>query len=267
MRSGQPPHRIDQPGTGLPRVARGDEENQILWALARLPDGDARKTRLRAKLAERYQGLAATLARRYSHRGEPLEDLLQTANVGLVKAINGFEPQRGFAFTSYAVPVILGELKRHFRDCGWAMRVPRRTQLLKLRVHHAVEELAQQLGERPSPRQLAEHLDLGETEVLEGMEGEAVYSTLSLEAFSEGDHPRQFEDGEEDLRIELLVDRASVWPLLDQLEITERTVLLRRFYGNQTQGQIARALGISQPHVSRLESKACAWIRERLAEA
>lgn len=259
-------HRTDHPDTALPRVAREDEENRLLWALGRLPDGDSRRSRLRAELVERFQGLAQSLARRYSHRGEPLEDLLQTANLGLIKAINGFTPDRGFAFTSYAVPVILGELKRHFRDHGWAVRVPRRTQSLKVLVHRAQEELAQQLGEHPSVQQLTEHLGLGEADVLEGMEGEALYSTLSFDALHEYDHSPLPETGEEDCRIELVIDSVSIWPMLNQLPARERTALLLRFYGNQTQSQIARTLGISQAHVSRLQTRACAWIRRNLTE-
>lgn len=241
-------------------------ERELFLELRRLPSADPRGSALRAAIARDYEDFVSALARRYRHRGEPLEDLVQTAGLGLVKAINGFDPERGTTFVAYAAPMILGELKRHFRDSGWAVRVTRRSQKLKLRVHRGLEELGRH-GEEPSVRELARHLELSEEEVVEGLQAERVYSTVSLEALAEAGsgNVELAVTAQDDHRFESVIDHETVWPLLDRLPARERTILLLRFFGNESQSQIAGRLGISQVHVSRLQNRACEKLRDQMA--
>lgn len=252
-----------------PAQRTGDAEVRAIFVeLSRLPSEHPRRRMLRAEIVVRYQGLARSLARRYRGRGEPLDDLVQTANVGLVKAVDGFDVERENAFPVYAVPTIVGELKRHFRDRGWAVHAPRRTQELKLLVHRAINDLTQLHGGTPTVAALAEHLELDDRTVTEGLLSQSAYSSLSIDAFREThkDHLVLEAIVENDRRLDQVVDRISLWPLLGELPDRERAILLRRFYGNQTQSEIALSLGISQVHVSRLQSKACSWLRERLRD-
>ncbi|MFC7722402.1 SigB/SigF/SigG family RNA polymerase sigma factor [Nonomuraea recticatena] len=236
--------------------------------LASLSAGHPRRDWLRQELARRHQGLVETLARRFKCRGEPVEDLIQSGNVGLVKAIDRFDVRRGNTFIGYAVPVILGEIRRHFRDMGWAVHVPRRVQNLKVVTHLAVEHLTQELGRRPTSQELADHLGLDLADVTEGLRADAVYSCLSLDVILSEENCRpEPSDGQDDEGIELVIDRQSLWPLLGALPDRERTVLLLRFFGNQTQSEIAQHLGVSQAHVSRLEAKACSQLRDQLRAA
>ncbi|MDH2426402.1 SigB/SigF/SigG family RNA polymerase sigma factor [Sphaerisporangium sp. TRM90804] len=244
-------------------------EKRLFEQLTRLPDDHPDRERIRDDLARLHQGLVETLSRRFTNRGEPFEDLVQSGNVGLVKAINRFDVNRGCTFTSYAVPVVLGEIRRHFRDSGWMVHVPRRLQELKILVHSASDRMVQLLGRRPTPHELAQELDLTEEEAREGLRADRVYSCLSLDAMTEADNERRDESNiaEVDEDLELVPDRMSLWPLLDQLPERERTVLLLRFFGNQTQSEIATVLQVSQVHVSRIESKACSQLREQLNAA
>lgn len=248
---------------------REPTEKLLFEQLAGLSPGDLRRQRIREDLAARHQRLVNRLARRFTNRGEPLEDLLQSGNVGLVKAIDGFDVQRGHVFTAYAVPMILGEIRKHFRDTGWAMHVPRRLQNLKVMVHAARDDLMQRLGRRPTARELARELDLSVAEAEEGLEVDEVYSCLSLDVMTSEDNERRDEShvAQIDRELDLVVDRLSLWPLLRDLPDTERTVLLMRFFGNQTQAEIAGTLGVSQVHVSRLQARACTELRQRLDAA
>ncbi|MEV0971614.1 SigB/SigF/SigG family RNA polymerase sigma factor [Microtetraspora glauca] len=234
--------------------------------LAELPPGHSRRETLRQELARRHQGLVEALARRFTYRGEPVEDLVQSGNVGLVKAIDRFDLSRGNVFTAYAVPMILGEIRRHFRDAGWAVHVPRRAQNLKILVHEAVDSLTQRLGRRPTSAELAAALGVSVEEADEGMAADSVYSCLSLDLMisEDAERPDTSHIATEDGELDLIVDRESLRPLLADLPDRERTVLLMRFYGNHTQSEIACELGVSQVHVSRLESRACSRLRERL---
>jgi RNA polymerase sigma-B factor len=212
--------------------------------------------RARRELIERYLPLARSLARRYERRGESLDDLVQVASLGLVKAIDRFEPGRGFSFSSYAVPTMLGELRRYFRDSGWALHVPRGVQELALKVNAAVERLSGELGRSPSPQQLADELDLPVEEVLEAIEANAAYDTASLDTpiRSGDDESRGIAEilGETDERFELVEDRVSIGPALKTLPARERLILHLRFVEDCTQSEIAQRIGVSQMHVSRL---------------
>src|SRR3954466_5800322 len=212
--------------------------------------------------------LVEYLARRFRNRGEPLDDLVQVATIGLIKSVDRFDLERGVEFSTYATPTIVGEIKRHFRDKGWAVRVPRRLQELRLALTSATSELSQRNGRSPTVHELAEHLKLSEEEVLEGLESANAYSTLSLDA---GDQGREEESvavvdtlGIDDEALEGVEYRESLKPMLEQLPPREKKILLLRFFGNMTQSQIATELGISQMHVSRLLARTLAQLRQGL---
>ncbi|MEV4477338.1 SigB/SigF/SigG family RNA polymerase sigma factor [Nonomuraea sp. NPDC049504] len=241
-------------------------ERLLFERLTDLPPGHHTSERIRQDLATRHQGLVSSLARRFLHRGEPLEDLLQAGNVGLVKAINGYDITRGHPFTAYAIPMIVGEIKRHFRDTGWAIHVPRRLQNLKMLVHDAGARLTQQLGRPPASQEVARELGLSDQETREGLAANEVYSCLSLDTMISEDNERHDQTvvAQLDKDLELVVDRATLWPLLSELPDQEREVLLMRFFGNHTQSEIAKAFGVSQVQVSRLEARACDRLRRWL---
>jgi RNA polymerase sigma-B factor len=225
-------------------------------------DGDLQARRL---LIERFLPLARSLARRYDGRGESLDDLLQTASLGLVKAIDRFEPQRGLSFSSYAVPTILGELRRYFRDSGWALHVPRGTQELVLKVNATVEQLSGELGRSPSPQQVAAELNLPVEEVLEAIEANAAFETTSLDTplRSGGEDSQTLAEslGASDERFELVEERVSIGPAIKQLPEREQMILQLRFGDNLTQSEIAEKVGVSQMHVSRLIRRALERVR------
>jgi RNA polymerase sigma-B factor len=215
--------------------------------------GDARA---REEVITRFMPLARQLALRYYHGREPLDDLVQVACIGLVKAVDRFEVQRTTAFASYAVPVILGELRRYFRDNGWALHVPRGLQERALSVERAIERLQVANGRSPTPAQLAEELDLSVEAVLEAMDAVHATDTVSLDA------PRPTADGERDAlidsigrddgRLELVEYRETIAAALAALPERERTILSLRFVSDQTQSEIASQLGVSQMQISRL---------------
>ncbi|MEU4426753.1 SigB/SigF/SigG family RNA polymerase sigma factor [Actinoplanes sp. NPDC024001] len=208
---------------------------------------------------------AGRLARRYRGRGEQLEDLEQVARLGLVKAVDRYDPERG-SFTAYAVITISGELKRHFRDRTWGVHVPRRVQDLSLEVGHASMVLTSVLARTPTVAELAERLGVSEAAVLEAVESAAGYSPASLNAPVSGEGEQEFGDllGGVDDDLEAVTDKLTVAELLLRLPARERRMLAMRFYGNRTQAEIAAELGISQMHVSRLLSRALAWLREAM---
>ena len=211
--------------------------------------------------------LVEYLARRFRNRGEPLDDLVQVATIGLIKSVDRFDLERGVEFSTYATPTIVGEIKRHFRDKGWAIRVPRRLQELKLLLTKATSELSQKNGRSPTVAELAGHLQLTEEEVLEGLESANAYSAVSLDApdGADDDSPSVSDSlGIEDEALEGVEYRESLKPLLEQLPPREKKILLLRFFGNMTQSQIATELGISQMHVSRLLARTLAQLRQGL---
>jgi RNA polymerase sigma-B factor len=208
---------------------------------------------------------AGRLARRYRGRGEPLEDLEQVARLGLVNAVDRYDPERG-SFTAYAAITIVGEIKRHFRDRTWGVHVPRRLRDLILEVGQATATLTSELSRAPSVAELAERLETPEDEILAALESAAGYSPASLNAPVGGESAAEFGDlvGESDSDLESVDDRVTVSGLLGRLPWRERRILAMRFYGNQTQAEIAARFGISQMHVSRLLSRALNWLREAM---
>jgi RNA polymerase sigma-B factor len=235
--------------------------------LATLEKTDPRRERLREILVEEHLPLVRHFARRFSNRGEPFDDLLQVGTLGLIAAIDRFDPTRGVEFLSFAVPTITGEIKRHFRDQGWSVRVPRRLQELHLSLNAAVGELAQKNGRAPTPSELAAHLGIPRAEVLEGLAVANAYRSSSLDErlSGEDDSPTLAATlGEEDAALEGVEYRESLQPLLATIPARERRILILRFFGNMTQSQIAADIGISQMHVSRLLSQTLAKLREGL---
>ena len=232
--------------------------------LAELEDGPERET-VRDELVTAWLPMAHRIAGRFRDRGESVEDLRQVAALGLVKAIDRFDPSRG-AFESYAVPTITGEVKRHFRDRMWALRVPRRVQELRNRVRVARRELTQMPGSpEPTAADIAAHTGLTEEEVAAGMEALESFSTLSLDAeLSAGDDGYSLADtlGAADTSYDTVIDRESAKEGLRRLPERERAILYMRFFEDMTQSRIADCLGISQMHVSRLISRSCARVRD-----
>jgi RNA polymerase sigma-B factor len=226
---------------------------------------ETRDSSLRDDLVAAHLGLAEYLARRFANRGEPLDDLIQVASLGLLKAVDRFDPGRGVEFSTYATHTVVGELKRHFRDKGWAVRAPRRMQELYLRLGKVVSSLGQELGRSPTIGELAAETEVSEEEVLEALEAGQAYRFASLDAPVGGD------EGEgESLGSRLgnddpgLVDaerRATLSPLLSQLPPREQMILHLRFFEGLTQSEIAARLGISQMHVSRLLARSMAQLR------
>jgi RNA polymerase sigma-B factor len=234
--------------------------------LRKLPDDSAEYAELRNQLVRMHLPLVEHLARRFRNRGEPLDDLTQVATIGLIKSVDRFDPERGVEFSTYATPTVVGEIKRHFRDKGWAVRVPRRLQELRLALTTATAELSQQHGRSPTVHELAEKLAISEEEVLEGLESANAYSTLSLDVPDTDDESPAVADtlGAEDEALEGVEYRESLKPLLEDLPPREKRILLLRFFANMTQSQIAQEVGISQMHVSRLLARTLAQLREKL---
>lgn len=218
---------------------------------------------LREQLVAAHLGLAEYLARRFANRGEPLDDLVQVASLGLIKAVDRFDPGRGAEFSTYATHTIVGELKRHFRDKGWSIRAPRRMQELYLRLGKVVATLSQELGRSPTIGELARELNVSEEEVLEALEAGQAYRSASLDA------PAGTEEGEtlgarlgdEDPSLEDAERRATLSPLLARLAPRERLIVQLRFFQGLTQSEIAEHLGISQMHVSRLLARSVTELR------
>jgi RNA polymerase sigma-B factor len=240
----------------------------LLKALARTPEDDPDRTSVRDRAIQAWLPLAKHLAQRFNGRGEPLDDLVQIATVGLIKAIDRFDPEYGNDFAAYAVPTIVGEIKRHFRDRTWDVRVPRRLQELKLDINEATSTLSQRLGRSPTVADIAEHLKRSEDEILEGLEGARAYSAVSLQSLvGNGEDGTELGDlfGVEDHELALAEYRASLGPALEALSPREQKIVVLRFFGNLTQTQIAERIGISQMHVSRLLAKSLATMRNHLA--
>jgi RNA polymerase sigma-B factor len=224
----------------------------------------------RAKLIEQYMSLVRSLARRYSYRGEQLEDLVQIGAIGLIKAIDRFDVNRGVELTTYATPNIIGEIKRHFRDRGWSVRVPRGLQELNIQLSRLIEQLTVQHGRSPTIPELAKAAGVTDEEVLEALESGRAYSSLSLSAGSGGgDDDGELDPleslGTEEHQYEVSEDRAVLAPGFRVLDERERRILHLRFFEGLTQSQIAQQVGISQMHVSRLIRRSLEKIRDEIA--
>jgi RNA polymerase sigma-B factor len=230
-------------------------------------DGDLQA---REQLIEQYMSLVRSLARRYSYRGEQLEDLVQIGAIGLIKAIDRFDLERGVELTTYATPNIIGEIKRHFRDKGWSVRVPRGLQELNVQLSRLVEQLTVQLARSPTIPELAKAAGVEEEEVLEALESGRAYTSLSLSVGGGGGDDDDLDPleslGTEEHQYEVSEDRAVLAPGFKALDERERRILQLRFFDGLTQSQIAQQVGISQMHVSRLIRRSLEKIRETIAE-
>lgn len=248
--------------TGIAEEPDQPPEDELVLALfSRLGEDST----VRAEIVERSQPLAVYLARRFAGRGEPVEDLIQVANIGLLGAIDRFDATRGVQFSTYAAPTIVGELKRHFRDKGWAIRVPRRMQELGFRINQALPVLHQALGRSPTIAELAGRLDASKEDVVEAIDAGHAYSTTSLDApiGEEGSTPLE-NVGQVDASLELVEQWATLAPAVQQLAPRERQVLYLRFVRDLTQSEIAEEIGVSQMHVSRILSQTLQALRRSI---
>jgi RNA polymerase sigma-B factor len=255
------------------RGSRSDDSYEHLVPMlienAGLPAGDRRREALRDRLVEGYLPLARHIARRFSQRGEPQEDLEQVATVGLIHAVDRFSPERGSDFLSYAVPTITGEVRRYFRDKAWSTRVPRRLKDLRLAIGSAMPHLSQELNRAPTAGELAEHLQRTREEVLEALEAANAYRSSSLDDMLVDDPSSgRLADvlGSADAELEQVEHRETVQPALRKLPERERTIVMLRFFGGMTQTQIAERVGVSQMHVSRLLTRTLATLRADLSD-
>jgi len=266
----------DQPDTtsAPPRSiaeSRAETREQTLALFAELSqhaEGTPERELVRNQLVQLHLPLVDHLARRFRNRGEPLDDLVQVGSIGLIKSVDRFDPQRQVEFSTYATPTIVGEIKRYFRDKGWAIRVPRRLQELRLSLSSATADLTQELGRAPTVAEIADRIGVNQDDVLEGLESANAYSTLSLDApdAGESEGPSMADAiGTEDDALEGIEYRESLKPLLAQLEPREKRILMLRFFKGMTQSQIAADVGISQMHVSRVLARTLAQLREGLS--
>jgi RNA polymerase sigma-B factor len=238
----------------------GRDEGEVRRLFERLADDPS----ARDEIAEAFLPLSDYLARRFQGRGEAVEDLIQVARIGLLNAIDRFDMDRGVKFSTYATTTIVGELKHHFRDKGWAVRVPRRLQEVGRRVGRLMGELSNELGRSPTIQEIAERAGVSEEEVLEAMDAQHAYTTASLDAPADDEgRPSSESIGSEDETLDTLEGWATIAPAIRELPLRERRILYLRFFRGQTQTQIAEQLEISQMHVSRLLSRALQFVRER----
>ncbi len=224
-----------------------------------------RDRRARDELIERFLPLARKLARRYISSSEPYDDLVQVASLGLVKAVERFDPSRGFAFTSFAVPTIVGELKRYFRDSGWALHVDRGAQERARRIIDAQQQISARTGRAPTVSELAQYAELSEEEVLDGLQIADAYDAISLDApltDDDGTTSRIDTIGDEDDRLDLVDDQATIFAAARHLPRRERQILFLRFGEDLTQTEIAERIGVSQMQVSRLLRKSLQRLRD-----
>jgi RNA polymerase sigma-B factor len=254
---------VDSDSTGT------DSASELITAMAALPAGHPSRPGLRDRAIEAWLPLARHLSQRYAGRGEPADDLYQVAVVGLIKAVDRYEADRGVDFAGYAVPTIIGEIKRHFRDRTWSVRVPRRLQELRLAISAANSTLTHDLGRAATVADIAVHLGVTEEDVLEGLEGARAYNSTSLSTPVSADGTTELGEtlGSEDHEFQLAECRITLGPALATLDQRELKIIQLRFYGNLTQTQIADQVGISQMHVSRLLTKALAKLRGHLHDA
>jgi len=248
----------------VPKDDLRSADREMFEQLAALEAGTSEHEALRAALIERHLPLVTFMARKFADRGEPLDDLIQVGTIGLIKAIDRFEISKGFEFSTFATPTIVGEIKRHFRDKTWAVRVPRRLQELGASVTKATTELTQKLDRSPTPKEIAKHLGITVDDVAEALESNAAHSTVSLDVTSETSTSIGETFGALDEALEGVEYRESLKPLLAQLDDREKRILQMRFFDNLSQSQIATELGISQMHVSRILNKVLTHLREGL---
>ena len=248
------------------RKEAGREATALLAELHSLPEDDPRRRTLRDQLVELHMPLVVYLAKRFSGRNEPLSDLVQVGAIGLIKAVDRFDVHRGLEFSTYATPTILGEIKRHFRDTGWLIHVPRRAQEMQTALNNARADLNQELGRAPTVAELAERLEVGEDSVVEALDAARAYSGVPIDALAAPgetvpEHPVL---GVVDEGFEQVEQRALLRKVIASLPEAEREILLLRFVANKTQTEIAGIVGVSQMQVSRLVARGLKRLRERL---
>jgi len=247
-----------------------DDVTDMFRELLTLEAQSSEYIRLRALIIERCLPLADHIARRFRNRGEPIDDLVQVARMGLIQAVNRFDVDNGADFLAFAVPTMMGEVRRYFRDHGWSIKVPRRMKELGPQLNRARGELVQRLGRAPTASEIATHLGIDREEVVQAQIASSAYSTISSDAPAFGDSGDDdgravgSTFGDLDANLEKVLDVETVRPLLAALPERHQTVLLLRFFENMTQTQIAERLGISQMHVSRLLARALATLREQV---
>jgi RNA polymerase sigma-B factor len=245
-----------------------DTASDVFTVLAGLPPGHPDRSRLRADIVARYLPLVRSIAGRYRFRGEPLDDLVQAGSVGLLKAVDRFDAGRGLSFTTFAVPTIQGEIRRHFRDTTWSVHVSRGLQERAMQVKWASTVLFQELGRAPTVDEVAARAGISEEQALDALDCARAYSSRSLnEPVADAGGTELGETlGAEDPALDEVVAHEALRPALARLPAREQRILQLRFYGNLTQSEIARQLGISQMHVSRLLARALAGLRTELTE-
>ena len=270
---GHPVQALSAKNAGPDRAARLDDQKaetdravELIADLAALPMDHPSRKRVRDEAITAWLPMARRLARRYAGRGEVLDDLVQAATVGLIKAVDRFDAGRSTDFTSYAIPTILGEIKRHFRDRAWSIRVPRRLQEMRIAINDASGVLTHTLGRRPTVTDIADYLGVGEEEVLEGLEGARAYDATSLSLPAGTDGTAELGDllGSEDDEFARTDLHLSLRPAMACLNERELLIVSLRFYGNHTQSQIAEKIGVSQMHVSRLLAAALRKLHHQL---
>ncbi len=245
------------------------DDSDLLAAIRSLPRESPIREAACEVLVNRYRPLVRSCVRRFTNRPEPYEDLLQVGSVGLIKAINNYDPAVGSGLAGYALPCVSGEIKRYFRDKRWQVHVKRSLQELRLAARDAAAELTQVLGHAPSEAELADRLDISVDDLREVRQVDLAYQSSSLDApLAEDDGRASLADliGTEDPQLEQLLDMESVWSVLNGLPEREQQLIVMRFYGNMTQAEIGKQLGISQMHVSRLLTEALGYLRERLLQ-
>ena len=249
-------------------VRPGPDEPELLALVQSRPPGDPERDTACETLVARYEGVVAACVARYRNSPEAAEDLMQVGYVGLMKAINNFDPQVGDSLAAYAQPCVSGEIKRHFRDKRWQIRVRRSTQELRLRIRAVTPDLTQRLARTPSDAELAACLEVGEAEITDAQLASQAFQVASLDAPVEVDGGTGLADliGAEDPQLEHALDIESVWQHCTELPPREQRLLMMRFYGNMTQEQIGAELGISQMHVSRLLSHALTYLRDQITD-
>lgn len=260
---------MDGATTVLPETARHDEYAHLVplhRRYAQCDPGDPQRQRLRGQLISGYLRVADNIARRFAGRGEPLDDLVQVAIVGLINAVDRFEPARGCDFLSFAVPTITGEIRSYFRDHSSPTRIPRRLQNLHIAIRRALAELSQQLGRAPRPSEIAERLELPTAEVIEGLRAAEAYRCISLDDPGVGPAAQAEVIASLDHALALIDDRESLRPLLEQLPSRDRAILVLRFFHQLSQTQIAERVGVSQMQVSRVLRHTLAFLRRRMSD-
>ncbi|MGC4961275.1 RNA polymerase sigma factor SigF [Gordonia sp. DT101] len=248
--------------------SRVDDYADVAPAIQALREAadDQVRARMRSDIVERCLPLADHVARRFSGRGESVDDLVQVARIGVVNSVDRFDPRRGGSFLSFAVPTVMGEVKRHFRDSMWAIRVPRRAKETSLSINRASDELVQRLGRSPRPSELAEYLGIPVADVIDGLMARSAYNATSIDSEPDDDDGRSIIDtlGADDERIAQIDEIVALRPALETLPERERQIVSLRFFHSMSQSEIAAEVGISQMHVSRLLNRTLARLRDEL---